>query len=104
MSRGSEMCIRDRDYLECLGDKVHHIHLNDGAPDGHLMWGDGVQDVDEHLNALRRHGYSRYITMEMAAAKYRLDPERFYRQNIEYLRQHFDGGDLSCGKGGIIHA
>lgn len=92
------------DYLERLGDKVHHIHLNDGAPDGHLMWGDGTQDVDEHLNALRRHGYSRYITMEMAAAKYRLDPERFYRQNIEYLSRHFDGGDLSCGKGGVIHA
>ena len=61
------------------------------------MWGDGTQDLDEHLNALRRHGYSRYITMEMAAAKYRLDPEYYYAKNIEYLKAHFDGGDLSNG-------
>lgn len=83
------------DYLAVLGENVHHIHLNDGAPDGHLMWGDGTQDLDEHLDALRAHGYSRYITMEMAAAKYRLDPETYYAQNIRYLSAHFDGGNLS---------
>lgn len=88
------------DYFERLGEKIHHIHLNDGAPDGHLMWGDGTQNLDEHLNAMRKYGYSRYITMEMAAAKYRSDPEPFYRKNIQYLQAHFDGGDLSCGNGG----
>lgn len=82
------------DYFSVLGEKVHHIHLNDGAPDGHLMWGDGTQDLDCHLNAMRKHGYSRYITMEMAAAKYRLDPEAYYRKNIKYLATHFDGGSL----------
>lgn len=91
------------DYFACLGEKIHHIHLNDGAPDGHLMWGDGTQDLDEHLNAMRKYDYSRYITMEMAAAKYRLDPEHFYRKNIEYLKAHFDGGDLSWGKGAGAH-
>lgn len=82
------------DYFTVLGKNIHHFHLNDGAPDGHLMWGDGTQDLDEHLNALRKHGYKRYITMEMAADRYRMEPEKYYAMNIAYLRPHFDGGDL----------
>ena len=85
------------DYCQALGDKVWHFHLNDGAPDGHLMWGDGIHDVDDHLNGLREHNYTRYITMEMAAGKYRMDPEYYYKKNIEYLIPHFDGGSLSGG-------
>ena len=54
------------------------------------MWGDGTQNVDEHLNALRKYNYSRYITMETAAGKYRHDPERFYRMNYEFLCWHMD--------------
>ena len=87
------------DYFAALGKKIHHFHLNDGAPDGHLIWGDGTQNLDEHLNALRKHGYSRYITMEMAAAKYKADPEPYYRRNIEVLKAHFDGGTLDCSDG-----
>ena len=78
------------DYFARLGSKITHFHLNDGAPDGHLMWGDGTQNVDEHLNALRKYNYSRYITMETAAGKYRHDPERFYRMNYEFLCWHMD--------------
>ncbi len=78
------------DYFERLGDKITHFHLNDGAPDGHLMWGDGTQNVDEHLNALRRYNYGGYITMETAAARYRHDPEKFYRMNYEFLCWHMD--------------
>lgn len=77
-------------YFERFGKKITHFHLNDGAPDGHLMWGDGTQNVDEHLNALRKYGYDRYITMETAAGKYRHDPERFYRMNYDFLCWHMD--------------
>lgn len=86
-------------YFDVLGEKIHHFHLNDGAPDGHLMWGDGTQDLDEHLNALRKYNYTRFITMEMAAAKYKLNPEKYYAMNIEYLRPHFDGGSLMGTEG-----
>ena len=78
------------DYFERLGSKITHFHLNDGAPDGHLMWGDGTQDVDEHLNALRKYNYSNYITMETAAGKYRMDSDKYYKMNIDYLCAHMD--------------
>ena len=81
-------------YFELMGDKLAHIHLNDGCPTGHMKWGDGIQDLDAHLNAMRKYGYTGTITMEMANGAYQLDPEPHYRANIETLRSHFDGGDL----------
>ncbi|RHO08043.1 hypothetical protein DW227_12465 [Clostridium sp. AM18-55] len=81
-------------YFEVLGDKLAHIHLNDGRPFGHMKWGDGFQNLDEHLNAMRKYNYKGTITMEMANGAYRLDPEPHYRANIETLRKHFDGGEL----------
>lgn len=82
------------EYFQLLGDKLAHIHLNDGNPTGHMKWGDGTQDLDAHLNAMRRHNYTGYITMEMAAGMYMTDPEPHYRKDIETLRAHFDGGEL----------
>ena len=80
-------------YFARLGSKITHFHLVDGAPDGHLMWGDGTQNVDEHLDALRKYHYSRYITMETAAGKYRMEAEKYYAMNIAYLRSHLDTED-----------
>ena len=82
------------DYFSLMGEKLAHIHLNDGRPTGHMKWGDGTQDLDEHLDAMRQYGYSGYITMEMAAGMYMTDPEPHYAKNIETLRAHFDGGEL----------
>ena len=82
------------EYFEWMGDKIGHIHLNDGRPTGHMKWGDGIQDLDAHLNAMRKHNYTHTITMEMANGAYMLDPEPHYRANIETLRAHFDGGEL----------
>ncbi len=81
-------------YFEVMGDKLAHIHLNDGRPTGHMKWGDGFLDLDEYLNAMRKYDYTGTITMEMANGMYQLDPEPHYREDIEVLRKHFDGGEL----------
>lgn len=81
-------------YFEVLGEKLAHIHLNDGRPYGHMKWGDGFHDLDAHLNAMRKYDYKGIITMEMANGAYQMDPEPHYRANIETLRKHFDGGEL----------
>ena len=38
-----------------------------------MKWGDGTQDLDAHLNAMRKYNYTRTITMEMANGSYMLD-------------------------------
>lgn len=49
------------DYFAALGQRIVHIHLNDGTPTGHLTWGDGNQPLPGafgHVGAVglcRRH-------------------------------------------------
>lgn len=71
------------DYFRVFGDKVRHIHLNDGTPAGHLAWGNGTQDLAEHLRILNRHNYRGYATFETIDSKYALCPNDAFRQDYE---------------------
>lgn len=81
-------------YFELMGEKLVHIHLNDGKPWGHMKWGDGNQNLDEHLNAMRKYNYTGYIDLEIDNGSYLLDPTPHYRADLEAVIPHFDGGVL----------
>lgn len=62
-------------YFALLGDRVRHVHLIDGAPAGHLAWGDGDLPLAAILRALDRHGYDGWMTVELFGdGSYALDP------------------------------
>jgi len=62
-------------YFAALGERVRHVHLIDGAPTGHLAWGDGALPLDEIIAALARHGYTGLATVELFGdGSYALDP------------------------------
>ncbi len=82
------------DYFALLGDKVKHIHLNDGRPWGHMKWGDGFQNLDEHLDAMRKYDYTGYINLEIDHGSYLMNPNVHYKADLEYVIPHFDGGEL----------
>jgi len=69
------------DYFREFGEKIQHIHLNDGNPSGHLAWGDGTQDMEGHLKTLNEYGYQGYITFETCDGKFGLCPNEAFRQN-----------------------
>lgn len=71
------------DYFREFGDKIRHIHLNDGSPAGHLAWGNGTQDLKGHLSSLERHGYQGYITFETCDGAYSHDPNEAFRKDLE---------------------
>lgn len=75
------------DFFKALGDKIIHIHLNDGAPDGHLTWGDGEQPLEEHLEALSKHDYAGYMTLELGDPLYYLDPEKDLKRGLDTLKK-----------------
>jgi protein FrlC len=75
------------DYFREFGDKVRHIHLNDGCPSGHLAWGNGTQDLKVHLSSLERNGYQGYITFETCDGAYALDPNEAFRKDIEAVHE-----------------
>jgi protein FrlC len=63
------------DYFSALGDRVRHVHLIDGAPAGHLAWGDGELPLAQILGSLASHGYAGWMTVELFGdGGYALDP------------------------------
>lgn len=76
------------DYFQVLGDRISHIHLNDGRPDGHLTWGDGEQPLEEHLLTLSQHDYSNYITLELGSSDYFGEPEASLRRGLDVLARY----------------
>jgi protein FrlC len=62
-------------YFDALGERIRHVHLIDGKPNGHLAWGDGELPLGEYLEALGRHGYDGCLTFELFGdGSYAFDP------------------------------
>ena len=63
------------DYGEAFGSLVRHVHLIDGAPAGHLAWGDGELPLGQYLSELAEIGYSGFMTFELFGdGRYALEP------------------------------
>jgi protein FrlC len=81
-----------KDYFDEFGERIIHIHLNDGTPSGHMAWGDGTQDLASHMDALK--DFKGCITFETADTVYTDNPERAYEKNLaavtEYLKKQGD--------------
>lgn len=73
------------DYLRELGEKLIHIHFIDGAPRGHLAWGDGVLDPAGYLKELDEGGYRGYLSLEITDDRYYMEPWKSLMQSVEVL-------------------
>lgn len=82
-----------QDYFDAFGDRIIHIHLNDGTPSGHMAWGDGTQDLEAHLRTLR--DYTGYITFETADGAYAMNPNQAFARDLETVGAYFQNGRLS---------
>lgn len=72
-------------YLNVLGDKLVHVHFIDGAPRGHLAWGDGVLDMKGYLEEFDAYGYRNYLSLEITDGRYFMDPSASVDQSVEKL-------------------
>lgn len=74
-----------KDYLDALGKNLIHIHFIDGAPRGHLAWGDGTLDMRRYLKELEEGDYEGFLTLEITDGRYYMDPGASLRQSVEAL-------------------
>ena len=72
-------------YLEALGEKLVHVHFIDGAPRGHLAWGDGILDMRQYLAEFDAAGYGGYLSLEITDGRYFMDPSGSVEQSIRQL-------------------
>lgn len=76
---------RPEDYLKVFGERLVHVHFIDGAPRGHLAWGDGVLDMKGYLEEFSRYSYKGYLSLEITDGRYRVDPTSSVLQSVERL-------------------
>lgn len=84
------------DYFGRFGDRIWHVHLVDGSPGGHMVWGDGDLPLDDYLAGLRAHGYDGLLTAEIFGSDYLADPTAAHARNIEAVRAAFDRLDAAA--------
>lgn len=79
-------------YLKALGEKLVHVHFIDGAPKGHLAWGDGILEMEQYLEEFSSFGYKGYLSLEITDGRYFMEPslsvEKSIRKLWEVLEQH----------------
>lgn len=76
---------RPAQYLEALGNRLVHVHFIDGAPRGHLAWGDGVLDMNGYLAEFDAYGYQNYLSLEITDGRYFMDPSASVVQSVKKL-------------------
>ena len=82
------------EFLDLLGDRVVHIHFqdSDGHSDAHLPLGEGSLPLEDLIGILRRHGYDKYLSVELLWPYIR-DPELYASEAIRKVRRLLNEAD-----------
>jgi fatty-acyl-CoA synthase len=84
---------RVEDVLQALGARLAHVHIRDarrptpgGTPWESVLLGEGEVPVREQLEALHRHGYTGYISVEWEWHLGSIEPEVALTQHIVWMK------------------
>ncbi|MBC8586393.1 sugar phosphate isomerase/epimerase family protein [Youxingia wuxianensis] len=78
------------EYYRIFPDKIAHVHMQDGTPQGHLVAGEGNADFKKYLDTLRKYDFKGAITTEINNDIYLRDPDAALRKALAYLRPLLD--------------
>ena len=78
------------EYFDLFKEKLKHIHFVDGnyESSAHLVWGDGVYNINKLKKNLDRYNYKGYLSLELNDVKYYSAPEKAVKNSLTYLRNH----------------
>lgn len=69
------------DYVGRFGERLAHVHIVDGTPSGHLVWGDGHLPLEEYVATLNAADFAGTFTFEpFGNGAYALDPVAAWRR------------------------
>ncbi len=80
-------------WFDALGGAIAHVQLDDGRPEGRLVWGDGLLPLERYLLELEDHGYRGLLGLAPDDSRYLFDPNSADRRNLEALRPYLCDGE-----------
>jgi len=79
------------DYVALFGERLAHVHVVDGTPAGHLVWGDGSLPLADYLTDLAGAGYRGALSFEpFGDGSYALDPITAWSRNMQAIAPHLE--------------
>ena len=81
------------DYFETLKERIWHVHMMDGAPEGHLAFGDGCFPLEQYYIQVREGGYAGPITLEINDRRYTTDPHMALTRCVKAM-ENWKGAEL----------
>ena len=72
-------------FYSIFGDKLHHAHLADGFPTGHLCPGDGQNPLKKYLQTFAYHDFKNSITLEINNQMYFDNPDAAVAKAVDWL-------------------
>ena len=81
------------EQIRKLGDRLSHVHLTDGTPNGkdeHLLPGEGTQRCAEALSYLADVGFKGVVAIEVSTRKTKAagGREEQLKQTLDFAREH----------------
>lgn len=78
-------------YFGRFGARIAHVHVVDGTPAGHLVWGDGSLPLAGYIAELALAGYRGTLSFEpFGDGSYALDPAAALGRNLAALSPWLD--------------
>ncbi len=77
--------------IEKLGDRILYVHVsdNDGRDNYHLGLGKGTIDWEGVFMALKKHGFDRYVAIDIGGAGFKGDLDREVIESKKFLEALF---------------
>jgi len=78
-------------YVERFGKNLAHVHIVDGTPAGHLVWGDGNLPLHDYVAELAASSFAGTMTFEpFGNGSYALDPVSAWQRSMDAIGRHLD--------------
>lgn len=79
------------DYVALFGERLAHVHVVDGRPSGHLVWGEGDLPIADYLAQLAQAGYRGALSFEpFGDGSYALNPVAAWERNMAAIKPHLE--------------
>ncbi|MDR6635707.1 protein FrlC [Phyllobacterium sp. 1468] len=81
-------------YVDRFGKRLSHVHIVDGTPAGHLVWGDGNLPLHDYLAELDASSFAGTLTFEpFGNGSYALDPVSAWQRSLKAIVPLLDHAD-----------
>ena len=85
------------DYLRLFGPRLAHVHVVDGTPAGHLVWGDGNLPLGSYLDELAEAGYRGKLSFEpFGDGSYALNPVAAWTRCLRAIAPYLDAKPVTA--------